>query len=303
MKTGEHEDFLAVGAFMRLRQQFRNEDGMPVRFHLREKRNTQDDPFDEFLSNEVFPRIPGATCVRSPGPLITPDLALFQPVGLVAKEPGEMVIGSSSVLAIEVKKLERTTAGSVARASGLDYNTTPPCGKVRVYDSADAAVDVRCFYLFVCLETVDNDRAVTALSLVDGDILNADFDFYLSIVGERSKQIDLGTYKDGANRARPMLIFSNPLGIRQLDRRFTLIHKSPELAERYDSLVAIHRIVRSTDQESALFHCYCYVRDEPVGRGMTTLVDPFVVPKRDTRTQPRGKFRLPFLVRAQNSFS
>jgi len=83
------------------------------------------------------------------------------------------------------------------------------------------SVDVRGFYLFVCTENApDNIRelVLTAMCLVDGNVINEDFDLYLSITGEREKELGLGSYGDGANRNRPMLIFSNPLGIRELDR-------------------------------------------------------------------------------------
>ena len=61
---------------------------------------------------------------------------------------------------------------------------------------------------------------ITAFALVDGNLLNEDFDLYLGVTGERTKRIGLGTFADGADRARPMLIFGNPLGIPQLVIRF-----------------------------------------------------------------------------------
>ena len=69
--------------------------------------------------------------------------------------------------------------------------------------------------MFVCLEQAPGTENVmlSALALVDGNVLNEDFALYLSVTGERTKRIDLGTFSDGADRNRPMLIFSNPLGI------------------------------------------------------------------------------------------
>jgi hypothetical protein len=128
------------------------------------------------------------------------------------------------IVAIEVKKLERTQSGTITRPSGMDYNTTPPCGTVRVYDSSGAALDIRGFDLFVCQEAVLNQSGkyqLSALVLCDGNLLNEDFDYYLSIVGERVKEIGLGTYGNGANRTRPMLIFSNRLSTPQLDHNVT----------------------------------------------------------------------------------
>ena len=51
---------------------------------------------------------------------------------------------------------------------------------------------------------------VRVKAVVDGNILNDDFNLYLSITGERTKRIGLGTFSDGVDRARPMLIFANP---------------------------------------------------------------------------------------------
>ena len=45
---------LPVEVFVRLRRRFFDGAGRPVPFPLRPKRNTQDDPFDEFLATEVL---------------------------------------------------------------------------------------------------------------------------------------------------------------------------------------------------------------------------------------------------------
>ena len=52
-----------------------------------------------------------------------------------------------------------------------------------------------------------------------------------SLAGERTKEIGLGTYGDGANRNRPMVIFANPLGSDVLDRKITLVHERRDLAD------------------------------------------------------------------------
>lgn len=183
-------------AFLALRDRFFDEKGQPVPFRLRDKRNTQeDDPFDEFLSTDVLAKLDGIECARASGPLITPDMILFRPDRCKGAERDDLANDLDRIVGIEVKKLERTAQGGVVQASGLDYNTTPPCGRLRVYDAAGQTVDIRGFYLFVCLEPApEGDRNVmlTALCLVDGNVLNEDFDLYLSITGEREKRIGLG---------------------------------------------------------------------------------------------------------------
>ena len=291
---------LPTTVFLQLISQFFDETGRPVPFRLREKRNTQDDPFDEMLATEVLAGLHGITCVRANGPLITPDMVCYRPERVADIEPAGFAEDISDIVALEVKKLERTANGSVARGSGLDYNTTPPCGRVRIYDAAGAAVDVRGFYLFVCLEPASAGEGgveLTALCLVDGNALNQDFDLYLRITGQRTKRLGLGTYGDGADRARPMLIFANPLGVAAFDGAPTMIHPDANVAQTVPELQLVHRLRRSTrDDHVEDFYCYLRRSDVPTNWTLTDLVDPFPTPSRDQRTSPRGRFKLPFHV-------
>ena len=284
---------------MRLRQQFFAPDGSPKPFQLRDKLNTQDDPFDEFLAGDVFADLENLVCARAPGPLITPDMVLYR-----SDLPVERADDLEQMVGIEVKKLERTAQGGVARASGLDFNTTPPCGRIRVYDATSAPIDIRCFYLFVCLEAVSkkpNEAVLSAFVLVDGNVLNEDFDLYLSITGERTKRIGLGTFADGADRTRPMLIFANPLGVTELDQAATLIHADDTLPDSVDGLTRVFTLRRSVSGGgSRIFACYRDSRDT-LGEPLRELVDPFPTPTRDTRTKPRGRFTLPFTLERKPS--
>lgn len=297
---------IAVLAFLALRSRF-FDNGRPVPFVLRTKRNTQDDPFDEYLATEVLAKLADVDCVKASGPLITPDLVLLRPDQCEGAEPSLLANGLDRILAIEVKKLERTAQRGVARASGLDYNSTPPCGKVRLQDATGRPVDVRCFYLFVCLES-RGERAVesrdgrsevmlTALALVDGNVLNSDFDLYLSVVGQREKRINLGSYGDGADRTRPMLIFSNPLGDRRIEEAPTLVHPRRELAREDARLRRVYEIRRSyAGGGQSQFFAFRCTPDVPDGWEETVLDDPFPMPNRTSHTSPRGRFRLPFRI-------
>ncbi len=290
---------LTVETFLILRNKFFNKNQEPKSFPLRDKRNTQDDPLDEYISELLKEYLPDDTiCIKAPGPLITPDMVILRP-DLVKKSDRETLkVDLTKIIAIEVKKLQRTKSGAIARASGLDYNTTPPCGTVRIYDSADTSIDIRCFYLFVCLEQDDKITGhykFTALVLCDGNVLNQDFEYYLSITGERTKQIGLGTYKNGFDRQRPMLVFANPLGAREMDHQVTLIHSDKELHKHYKDL-SLTNILRRTISKDEYKEFYCYRFKEDVTRDwkVSTLIDPFLIPKRDEKTQSRGKFRLDF---------
>ena len=278
-------------AFLALRAKFFDDGGEPIAFDLRDKLNTQDDPLDEFLAQNVLAGLPGLSCCPAPGPLISPDIVLHRPTVSRADDLNQVV-------GIEVKKLERTTSGSVARASGLDYNTTPPCGRIRIYDEDVAPLIIRAFYLFVCLEPARrgwNRVIVSALALVDGNVLNEDFDLYLDITGEREKRIGLGTFADGADRARPMLIFGNPLGISEFDNAATLVHSDHALPAS-SGLVKAHILRRSANERGHReFSCYRRAGDLE-NHAATTLNDPFPTPARDARTRPRGRFVLPLTV-------
>jgi len=290
---------LTAGSFLILRNSFFGKGAKPRPFRLRDKRNTQDDPLDEYIHRLLSDPLPAdVDCLKAPGPLITPDLVVLRPEVCKAAAKATLASNLTHIVAIEVKKLERTQSGTIARPSGMDYNTTPPCGTVRVYDSSGAALDIRGFYLFVCQETVRNQAGkyrLSAFVLCDGNLLNEDFDYYLSIVGERVKEIGLGTYGNGTNRTRPMLIFSNPLSTIQLDHGVTLIHSRDDLERDVSQLRQVGFIKRTIQGGGTnVFYCYRLADDVPEDHRQFKLLDPFPLPTRTEKTQPRGRFRLNF---------
>jgi len=109
----------------------------PIPFKLRPKRNTQDDPLDEYISKLLEQGLIGAVCHKAPGPLISPDLVLYRPELCSHQPRAKFASDTTRIVAVEVKKLERTETGRIARSTGLDYNTTPPCGVVRIYAADD----------------------------------------------------------------------------------------------------------------------------------------------------------------------
>lgn len=294
---------LSVEVFLSLTHHFFHRDGTPRPFRLREKRNTQDDPLDEhicrMLENDLRTDI---TVAGAPGPLVTPDMVVHRPALCNSTSKDKLRADSTAIIGLEVKKLQRGSSGNVARASGMDYNTTPPCGTMRIYDHRKEVLDVRGFYLFVCQEEVtgkERTYQVTALVLCDGNMLNEDFAYYLSVVGQRSKEIGLGTFGDGANRLRPMLIFANPLGAQFLDNDATLIHARIDLQTEHPSLHRAGSIERTIASDAVLgtrvFHCYRDRRnlDETPELALPFRhTDPFPTPTRSTATVPRGRFIL-----------
>lgn len=286
---------LIVDAFVLLRNSFFTVTMQPVPFDSRPKRNTQDDPLDEYIAKLLDQGLTDAVCYKAPGPLITPDLVLYRPELCDHQPRNRLADDTRRIVAIEVKKLERNATGKIARPTGLDYNTTPPCGTVRIYAADDSPLDIRGYYLFVAQEAVAGDRyAITALALCDGHILNEDFALYLYAVSQREKAIDLGSYGNGVDRQRPMFIFANPLGVEQLDRQATLVTGKLE-DERICLAYLITRV--STVGETRQFYAYRSASDISDDWKVQILQDPFPRPNsRVTQTQPRGKFRLPIEV-------
>lgn len=286
---------LTVDTFLTLRDAFFGDDMIPRRFYHRDKRNTQDDPLDEYIASLLSSSLSDAICQKAPGPLVSPDLTIYRPE--LCNDVSRELLGddTSRIVALEVKKLERSKAGQIARPTGMDYNTTPPCGTVRVYDRDGNPLDIRGFYLFVSEEKVSNQEyIVSALALCDGNILNQDFDYYLSIVSQREKKIGLGTYRNGADRNRPMLIFPNPLSGKELDHEATLVNKD-EPTHSDTRLALTYRINRTIPDTGEVIKFFAYRKptDLPSTWEVETLVDPFLQPAtRVAKTQSRGKFRV-----------
>ncbi|MFD8338957.1 hypothetical protein ACFV42_40895 [Streptomyces solisilvae] len=88
------------------------------------------------------------------------------------------------------------------------------------------------FALLVQLDEASGEDIweVQALAMTAGAVLNTDQSLYDGITGVRAKSIGLGSYGDGANRERPMLLFSNPLGWDWVIGSATLISDRDDLA-------------------------------------------------------------------------
>lgn len=286
---------LPAEVFNVLRNSFFDAEGRPLIYGLPDKRNTQDDPFDRYVHNLLLDQLPkGIGCQRAPGPLVSPDLVVMRPERCNKAPRMALATDLTCIVGIEVKKLERTKSGTIARSSGLDYNTTPPCGTVRVYDQSGRPLDIRGFYLFVCQAPAPGQRgryALSAIVLCDGNLLNADFDLYTRIIGERTKEIGIGTYANGFNRNRPMVVFANPLSIPELDWQVTLIHPRDDLEREFPHLRRVGEIKRTaSSQEVHTFYCYRLATDLSPDRPYFQLADPFPSPARSEKTQPRGRF-------------
>jgi len=98
---------LTLEAFTILREHFFDQNGSPKPFSLREKRNTQDNPLDEYICGVLRDHLQDSECVPAPGPLINPDLVLLRPDRCNGVSRAALRDDLTRVVGVEVKKLER----------------------------------------------------------------------------------------------------------------------------------------------------------------------------------------------------
>ena len=134
---------LSAETFFALRNRFFDGEAHPRTFPLRQKGSTQDDPLDEYICRCLQSDLPIDLKVeKASGSLISPDLVVYRPTACKGASRASLLQDSTRILGLEVKKLERQSGGGVSRSSGLDYNTTPPCGTIRVYSPDGQSLDI-----------------------------------------------------------------------------------------------------------------------------------------------------------------
>lgn len=281
-------------AFTILSERFFDDQGYSVPFQLRDKRNTQDDPFDEHVTELLRQEMPSEVIVlRADKPLVSPDAVIARPEEYELLKMGGVDYDPRAIFGLEVKKVDLGRNGKPARSTGLDYNSTPPCATMRVYADDGSEIRIPGFYLFVALEGNEEGGTVLVHSmvLVAGSVLNKDVGLYDSITGTRTKEIGLGTYGDGANRLRPMLLFSNPLGWDWMLGAATLISERNDLANE-QPLIHVRDMTRTVSPGAfELFHCYRLAKLSPPKEDPA--LDPFPQPsKRKEETAQRGRFQI-----------
>lgn len=293
----ERPSDLAGAVFAALAAEFFTPDGTPRAFALRDKRQTQDDPFDEHVGIVLNQRLPEEMRVFLSGrPLVSPDLIVARPEETRALLQGGKDVDSRHIIGIEVKKLNWNKSGT-GRASGMDYNSTPPCSTIKIEADNGALVRIAAFYLYIILRPAPgNQSVVSSLALVSGAVLNEDVELYERITGIRQKVIGLGSYGDGVDRQRPMLLFANPLGWPWLVGHATLLHSAQGIESEQD--VVMRRRMYRTTREGASREFFCYrMAGEIPEAPEPDVTEPFPTPKnRKTETTQRGRFKISLAV-------
>lgn len=291
---------LSFVVFKVLTDFFFDDEGEGVNFSLKNKKNgKQDDPFDEKIIEILSKGLPANTqCVASTGKLISPDLAVMVKNATAAKLPH-----LETCLGIEVKKLQKGKTGKSPRASSMDFNSTPPSPLVKVYSSSGEELLIHCFYLVVSLsESKPKKYKLESMCLCDGKAINDDVKLYNIITGKRKKSIDLGTYGDGANRNRPMMLFGNPLSQDSSLGKSLLIHSNDFECGGEDRVVKVGGFKREIFQkfegdiepQGKEFNEFYYYGLEKHYKFEKITKSPFKAPLNRTEdTIQRGRFLLP----------
>jgi hypothetical protein len=200
--------------------------------------------------------------------------------------------------AVEVKKLQPKSGGGVGRASGMDYNSTPPTPVARIGVAGSLAVlAMPATYVFAIVDTRADDLQVRGLVMCVGSVLDASEGEYLRAAQTRKKRIGLGSYGDGMDRVRPMFVYPNPLSASDFSSSATLISDRADLVEEYPQLArlgTLERTLHGVDAAGSVEFTYYYsVAAEADARRGGDLVDPFrAVADRFESTAARGRFEV-----------
>lgn len=256
-------DSIVPKVFYKICKHFFMENGVKCKFKLENKLTVVSDPFVEYLDENVLKGLSKENIKHTVAPPhLSPDLVFYQ--------------GNENIFGIEIKT-------SKSKSGDINFNSTPPCGTVLVEVNGNDE-KISCYYMFVHLTPIQEDKnefEIGTMMVVDGDFINSDFELYLEAIGVREKKIDLGSYKDGMDRQRPMFVFPNPLGIEGIrSERSTLISKRRFTeAEHRDKLGLVARLVRDGQE----FYAYQAVRE---------LSGPFLTVSRSTETKERTKLKV-----------
>ena len=283
--------------FLALRDLLFDAQGKPVIFSAVQTGNVQGDWLDTHLTNrlELALAAQGYEIEKS-GKNTSPDFAVFRSALVNQPINKATAVSLTDITAFEVKKLQSTENKTNREGGDVDYNSTPPCGLVLVYDQPGThAFTVRGFYIFLVVNPVAGQSdafAASSLVVCDGNALNADHDLYLRVVAPRSKEIGLGTYGDGAIRNRPFVLFPHPLSVQWLRGSATLIHSDSHLPAA-SGLNRVSMIERKnlTTALTVPFCCYQTLADSARFIGPPYEVNPFKTPSK-RRDGSRGKLKL-----------
>ncbi len=223
----------------------------------------QDDPFDNWIENEIKKALPKTFEVFHSGSLTTPDLIVRDK-------------NSGTIVGLEIKKLIQKTNGSDSRGLTIDYNSCLPCGSTLIKIRAETIV-IPCFYLFALLD--NESKNIVTLILLDGDFLNYDFELHKESKYSNFTEYNHGPYGEGSVRHRKMYTYPNPLNskLSEFHLRQILIAKKTDLEKIKSTDFVSEQIIRVDKFGNSFFY---YLKDETGSKairkgGLKTLTDIF----------------------------
>jgi len=219
----------------------RSKSGIPIHLRTRSVVGTvQDDPFDNWISDEIKGALKDRVEVFHSGTLTTPDLVIRD------KRTGTLV-------GIEVKTLIQKANGSDPRGLTMDYNSSLPCGSAMIKQGKDTLV-IPCYYLFALLDSAS--RYIVTLIIADGDFLNFDIDLYKEAKYANYTEYGHGPYAEGSVRHRRMYTYPNPLNSRitELHTRMVLIAKKVAFDKLKDRSFLSEEIIRVDKHANEFFY-------------------------------------------------
>jgi hypothetical protein len=239
--------------------------GIPIDLSVKSVVGTvQEDPFDNWIENEIKKALPKAFEVFHSGSLTTPDL-------IVRDKKSGTIVG------LEIKKLIQKSNGSGSRGLTIDYNSCLPCGSTLIKIGSETIV-VPCFYLFSLLDI--KSKNIVSLILLDGDFLNYDFELHKESKYSNYTEYNHGPYGEGSVRHRKMYTYPNPLNskISQFHLRQILVAKKTDLEKINEDKYISEKIVRIDKYGNSFYY---YLKDETQSRkrsakdSLKTLTDIF----------------------------
>lgn len=242
----------------------RSKIGIPIHLRTRSVVGTvQDDPFDNWISDEIKVALNDQVEVFHSGTLTTPDLIIRD------KRTGTLV-------GIEVKTLIQKANGSDPRGLTMDYNSSLPCGSAMIKQGKDTVI-IPCYYLFALLDTAS--RYIVTLIIADGDFLNFDIDLYKAAKYANYTEYEHGPYAEGSVRHRRMYTYPNPLNSRiaELHARMVLIAKKASFDKLGDRSFLTEQIIRVDKHNNEFFYLLkdVTIPAQKKTRSLPTLLDIF----------------------------
>ena len=208
----------------------------------------QDDPFDQWFCELITDNIPEYEIIHS-GALTTPDVIVRDRI-------------SREIIGIEVKKVDSDINGKDSRGLTLDYNSCIPCGQMKIIVGGIES-KIKTFYFFGLISH-DQSHLISSV-LMDGDLLNYDFDLHIQGKYANTSQYGHGPYGEGSVRGRAMYNYPNPLNvkIKPFHQKHSFVIKDEQIYQMDESNLFESAKIERKDIRSNIINYTQYLPNKP----------------------------------------